>query len=106
MIKSDSVAKLTVALIAAKREFNPILRESENPGFKRDGKVSKYADLSTVIEATEPALLDNGLVVVQFPHSEGDRIGVLTMLVHESGEFLQHEFTFAIARQDAQTGVA
>lgn len=106
MIKSESVVILTKALIAAKRKFAPILKEKENPGFKRDGKNSKYADLAAAIEATEPALLENGLIISQFPHNEGERIGALTILLHESGEFMQDTFTLPISKQDAQTGVA
>ena len=106
MIKSDSLVKLTTALVQAKQEFGPVLREAENPGFKRDGKPSKYADLATVIEATEPSLAKNGLVISQFPHNEGNQVGVFTILLHTSGEYLGHEFTLSLARQDAQTGVA
>lgn len=106
MIKSESIAKLTVALIAAKKDFAPVLKQSENPGFKKDGKPSKYADLENAIDATEAPLLANGLVIMQFPVNEGDRIGVLTMLIHNSGEYIGKEFTLPLARQDAQTGVA
>src|SRR5579864_7364085 len=105
MQKSESIIKLTAALIKAKRLFSPLIRNQENPGFKRGGQVSKYADLAAVIEATETPLLDNGLVVTQFPHNEGERVGVQTALLHESGEFLEHTFTLPIFKQDAQTGV-
>ena len=105
MIKSESVVNLTKALIKAKRLFAPLLRNKENPGFKRGNETSKYADLAAVIEATETPLLDNGLVISQLPHNDGDRIGVQTVLLHESGEFLEHTFTLPIAVQNAQTGV-
>ena len=106
MQKSDSIVKLTVALIKAKRSFAPLIRNQENPGFKRDGKVSKYADLAAVIESTEGPLLENGLVLTQFPHNDGERVGVQNMLLHESGEFLEHTFTVPIVKQDAQTSTA
>jgi hypothetical protein len=106
MQKSESIIKLTAALIKAKRSFSPLIRNQENPGFKRGNQVSKYADLAAVIEATEAALLENGLVLTQFPHNDGERVGVQNMLVHESGEFLEHTFTVAIIKQDAQTSVA
>jgi ERF superfamily len=106
MQKSESIVKLTMALVKAKQKFAPLLRNQENPGFKRDGKASKYADLAAVIEATEGPLLENGLVLTQFPHNDGERVGVQNMLVHESGEFLEHTFTVAIIKQDAQTSVA
>lgn len=106
MQKSESIIKLIVALTKAKKVFLPLIRNQENPGFKRNNMVSRYADLAQVIEVTETPLLDNGLVLTQFPHNEGERIGVQNMLVHESGEFLEHTFTLPIIKQDAQTGAA
>jgi hypothetical protein len=105
MIKSDSVGKLFQALATAQAAFGPVLREKENPGFKRDNKPSKYADLDAAIKATQPALIQNGLVISQFPISTDTRVGVLTILGHTSGEFIGQEYTLPIFKQDAQTGV-
>ena len=106
MQKSESIIKLTAALIKAKQKFSPLLRNQENPGFRRGTQVSRYADLAAVIEATETPLLENGLVLTQFPHNDGDRVGVQNLLIHESGEFLEHIFTVPIIKQDAQTSAA
>ena len=106
MQKSESIIKLTAALIKAKQKFAPLLRNQENPGFKRGNTVSRYADLAAVIEATETPLLENGLVLTQFPHNDGERVGVENLLIHESGEFLEHIFTVPIIKQDAQTSAA
>jgi len=107
LMKSDSIAKLVAALILAKPEFDPVLKQSENTFFKKDGKASKYADLTTVIRATEGALLKHDIVINQFPVNEGDRVGVLTLLVHSSGEYYGESFTLALGeKQNAQTGVA
>lgn len=106
LIKSESITKLVTALAIAKAAFSPVLKLSENPGFKRNGKISKYADLATAIEATETALLANGLVVSQFPVNDGERVGALTLLTHESGEYLGGAFTLPLGQQNAQTGVA
>jgi hypothetical protein len=101
MIKSDTIGKLVAALSTAQKEFAPILKTSDNPFFK-----SKYADLAANIEATQPALIKNGLTVVQFPVNEGDRVGVFSILAHESGEFIGESYTLHLAKQDAQNGVA
>jgi hypothetical protein len=101
LIKSESTANLTKALVAAKKDFSPILREKDNPFFK-----SKYADLAAAIDATEPALCANGLAISQFNISDGDRVGVLTILLHESGEYLGESYTLPFAKQDAQSGTA
>ena len=86
-VKSESISNLAKSLIAAKREFQPVLKSSENPFFKRNGQPSKYADLLSAIGATEDALLKNGIVISQFPVNDGDRVGALTLLIHESGGF-------------------
>jgi hypothetical protein len=101
LIKSESTANLTKALVAAKKDFGPVLRQKDNPFFK-----SKYADLAAAIDATEPALCANGLAVSQHNVSDGDRVGVLTLLLHESGEYLGESFTLPFAKQDAQSGTA
>jgi hypothetical protein len=123
MQKSETIGKLVDALIAAQKEFEPILKDKDNPFFK-----SKYADLAAGIEATQPALTKNGLAVVQFPvsgspqqqdvtttdkaektvHSSSPvyEIGVVTVLAHSSGEFIAESYTLPLVRQDAQTGVA
>ena len=106
IVKSESISKLVSALALAKAAFKPVLKLSENPGFKRNGKVSKYADLATAIDATEESLLANGLVVSQFPVNDGDRVGALTLLTHSSGEYLGEAFTLPLGQQTAQTGVA
>jgi hypothetical protein len=106
LIKSESIGKLVTALAIAKAAFNPVLKLSENPGFKRGGKISKYADLATAIAATEDALLANGLVVSQFPVNDGERVGALTLLTHSSGEYMGEAFTLPLGQQTAQTGVA
>lgn len=105
MNSSESFAKLTAALLEAQKEFDPILKDKDNPFFK-----SKYADLESVVDATQPALQKNGLVVLQFPASEvtanGVAVGVRTVLAHTSGEFITETFTLPVAKQDAQTGAA
>jgi len=100
MQKSESISKLISALAVAQADFDPILKDKDNPFFH-----SKYADLASVIAATQPALLKNGLVVSQFPVAEDGRVGVLTILAHTSGEFIAESYALPIAKQDAQTGV-
>lgn len=106
-IKSESIGSLVAALLKAKETFDPILKQSENPFFKKNGQNSKYADLGTAIKATESSLATNGLAISQFPVNDGDRVGVLTLLVHISGEYFGESFTLALGdKQNAQTGVA
>lgn len=101
MNQSQSIGKLSAALIEAQKEFDTILKDKDNPFFR-----SKYADLASVIEATQPSLQKHGLVVMQFPVSDAHGVGVATILSHISGEFISEFCTLPLAKQDAQTGVA
>jgi hypothetical protein len=105
---SESISELVKALAAARREFSPVKKEQINPFYaKKDatGKIigGKYADLSALIEATEPALSKHGLVVIQSPHMEGTELVMTTMLVHESGQWFRGELKMPPTKPDAQS---
>ena len=97
MNKSDSIKNLAVAMCKAQAEMGGAHKGANNPFFK-----SKYADLSAVVQAVKEPFANNGLSYVQFPIEEGGRIGVETILMHESGEWLSNSFTVALTKQDAQ----
>ncbi len=84
MNKSPSISKLAPALAKAQAEMPVVKMNAQNPFLK-----NKYADLGAVIEASRPVLSKHGLAIIQTPVSDGDKIGVTTMLVHESGEWLE-----------------
>ena len=61
---------------AAKSAKNPHLR-------------NKYADFQSVVEATRPALVEEGLSVSQVPgHLDNGNIALHTMLMHKSGQYI------------------
>ena len=73
-----SKAALYQKLARAMDNFDPVLKEANNPFFK-----SKYANLNSLLDATVPALRKEGLILLQ--PVEGDK--VITMVVDtESGE--------------------
>lgn len=84
MRKSDSIAKLTPALIKAQSEIHNAILDSKNPHFK-----SEYASLESVLEAVKPALNKNGLLLLQ-PVTLGDdgKPYIETTIIHESGEWV------------------
>lgn len=84
MNKSDSIANLAVALSQAQKEMPVVLFDAKNPFLKNN-----YATLGAIISATKPVLAAHGLSISQFPVSEQGRIGVTSILMHESGEFLE-----------------
>jgi len=97
MNKSDSIKNLAIAMCKAQGEMGGAHKGADNPFFK-----SKYADLGAVVHAIKEPFTSNGLSYVQFPIEEGGRIGVETILMHESGEWLSNSFTVQLSKQDAQ----
>ncbi len=97
MEKSESIKSLAIAMCKAQGQMGGAHKGANNPFFK-----SKYADLSSVVEAVKEPFAANGLSYVQFPINDGDKIGVETILMHESGEWLINRFTVKASKQDAQ----
>ena len=97
MQKSESIKHLAIAMSKAQNAMSGAAKSKNNPFFK-----SKYADLGAVIEAVKVPFADNGLSFVQFPIEEGGRIGIETILMHDSGEWLSNSFTVQLTKQDAQ----
>lgn len=71
------------ALIKAQSEMENATKDSANPFFK-----SKYADLSSVREASLPALNKNGIAILQPTVKIDGKSFVKSLLVHENGEIL------------------
>jgi hypothetical protein len=90
MQKSESIAKLATALVAAQSQFAPVVKKETASIQKRNGGNFSYtyADLSAVIAATRPALLANGLAIMQFPCADAGKVSVTTILTHVSGEYI------------------
>jgi hypothetical protein len=86
METSQTIAKISAALVKAQSEMGNAKKESTNPFFK-----SKYADLNAIREAVLPVLNKHGIAVIQ-PTIVGEnsnyRNYVKTILLHESGEYI------------------
>ena len=85
MKHSENIKDLSAALSAAQGEMPVVAFDSTNPFLK-----NKYASLGAVIEASRPVLAKHGLAVTQLPTSEGELIGVETVLTHQSGQYLSN----------------
>ena len=97
MNKSESIKNIAIAMSKAQSEMGGAHKSEKNPFFK-----SKYADLKSVVKAIKEPFTNNGLSYVQFPVEDNSRIGVETILMHESGEWLSNSFTVNLTKQDAQ----
>jgi len=82
-LSSESVDKIVGALVKARQQFNAIENDGSNTFFK-----SKYALLSTVIEAIEKPLANHDLMLVQHLMIDGENHFLKTALYHTSGQFI------------------
>lgn len=97
MDKSESIKNIAGAMCMAQSAMGGAHKGKTNPFFK-----SNYADLGAVIEAIKEHFTNNGLSYIQFPIEDGGRIGVETILMHTSGEWISNKFTVQLTKQDAQ----
>jgi hypothetical protein len=97
-LMSPSIKELAAALAAAQSEMGCAVKDSENPFYK-----SSFADLENVIEVCRPVLPKNGLSVSQVTRLIGDRMALVTILMHKSGEWLAGEYLLTPAKADPQS---
>ena len=97
--ESDSLDKLFSALSKAQSEMSPAKPNSSNPFFK-----SKYADLSSIVNASKKPLGINGLSVIQRVMRNGSAgMTLLTRLCHASGQWIESSMTVNPPKQDIQS---
>ena len=100
MRKSDSIVELSKALAKFQEEVKQPLKDKNNPFFK-----SKYVPLENVVEAITDVAPKNGLSFVQWAlNDENGRVGVATMLMHESGEWIEFDAVHMKADKETAQG--
>ena len=100
MRKSESIAELSKALAKFQEEVKQPLKDKNNPFFK-----SKYVPLENVVEAITDVAPKNGLSFVQWAlNDENGRVGVATMLMHESGEWIEFDAVHMKADKETAQG--
>lgn len=76
---STEINLIAKALVHARQKMSVAIKDSINPHFK-----NSYADLTSIISATIPALLEFGIVATQQVNED-----ILeTVLLHESGQWI------------------
>lgn len=97
-VVNEPISELVKALINAQMEFAPLEKSATNPHFK-----NKFVPLHEVVQSVLPILNNNGLALSQFPTTTPDGSpGLTTMLLHESGQFLEHTMPLLSAKNDPQ----
>ena len=112
MKTSEKINLIAAALIAAQSGIEKAVKSSKNPYFNSD-----YADLEACLDAVKPALMANKISLMQFPSTDIKDVHQLingkemiisiaavkikTTLLHESGQFISHDFTL-YSKTDSQ----
>lgn len=99
MKMSESIGELAKALSNFQGEVESPKNKATNPFFK-----SKYAPLEEVIKAIKPSLQKHGLSVTQIPITDEGKVGVITILLHESGEYIETSPLFLKTDKDTAQG--
>lgn len=103
MNKSESIGELAKAFADFHSKVKQPLKDKANPFFK-----SKYVPLENVVEAINQVAPKIGLSFMQYPVSSEGKVGVVTVVMHSSGEWIETEPIYTTpAKQDPQaTGSA
>lgn len=97
MKMSESIKNIAAALNKAQAEMSGAKKGANNPFFK-----SSYADLNSVVDAVRIPFCENGLSYSQFPINQDNKVGVETILMHESGEWISDILLLPMVKQDPQ----
>lgn len=96
---SPEITELSKALIAVQKKLQPAVKDATNPFCK-----NRYATLNSIMDSCRNALLDNGVLLTQYPVPvAGENLGLVTKLVHaESGQYQASLAVIPLAKPDPQ----
>lgn len=98
MKMSESIANISKALASFQKEVKQPVKDGTNPHFK-----SKYVTLDDTVKAIHECSTQHGLSYTQMPITNEQGVGVITLIMHESGEFIQFEpFVLPMEKKTAQ----
>lgn len=96
--KSESIAALAAALSAAQSELKPAPFNQVNKFLGNE-----YADLGSVIETCQPILAKNNLALSQFVTGSSGEIGITSVIMHKSGEWISSTITLPMADEKGKS---
>ena len=80
--QSDQVNELYKALAQAQAVLGRADKDGKNPHYR-----SRYATLTSVIEAVRPVFAEHGLSIMQHPHYDDGTVFLTTVIGHTSGQW-------------------
>lgn len=94
----NELDKLAPALVALQADLTPVAKSASNPFFK-----SSYAPLPEVMEAVQPLLAKHKLAVTQFLSNIDGISAMRTILLHESGQYIEDVQPLLLVKNDPQS---
>ena len=104
MKQSEQINELAAALAKAQSVMPKAKMSGINSRFadKATGKTGAYATLDDIRDAVKDTLTANGISYTQHPYSINGEVGVETMLIHSSGQWMRSRFGVPSAKHDSQ----
>lgn len=97
---SEGVGQIAKALSQVQLEITNPANTATNPFFK-----SKYAPLPDVLKVIRPIASKYGLAIIQNPYTEDEKVGVITLIMHESGEWIETEALVSKPEKNTPQGI-
>ena len=96
---SPDITELSKAMIEVQKNLLPAFKDAVNPFVH-----NRYATLNSVMDACRTALLEQGILLTQYPVPvEGDSLGLVTKFVHaDSGQYQASLAVIPLAKRDPQ----
>ena len=100
MNKSESIVEISKAMAKFQAEVKQPFKDANNPFFK-----SKYVPLESVVESITSIAPKHGISFVQWAsNDENGRVGVSTMIMHTSGEYIEFDPVYMNADKNTAQG--
>lgn len=90
---SENLSNIAAALAKVQAEIKNPIKNNVNKGVQGDPKYANLED--TLSEYVRPVLTKHGMSVFQsLKTDESGKVGVCTVLLHESGEFIEGDYVY------------
>jgi len=90
-------SQLNASFVKALGELRNVAKNAVNPHFR-----NRYASLDAILDDVRPILANNGLGISQEPIFEDGKAGVVTRIIHKSGETRESKLILPLKDQSAQ----
>jgi len=96
-MQSQDIKELVSALSKAQGVMRPAVFNRVNPHFK-----TRYADFTSCMDCCREPLATNGLSIMQYCETVSDKLMLVTMLAHVSGQWIKSYFPLNPAQMTSQ----